>query len=268
MPLFMDRHDMANATKESVARAHIDDLAVQDEYGVDFLTYWFDYERQTTFCLVQAPDAETVSLVHRSAHGDVPGQVVRVEDAEVDAFLGRVTDPRGAAHPIAEPALRTILFTDIAGSTEVHDQLGDEAAMGLLRRHNSVVRAALGDHAGREVKHTGDGIMASFRKAADALHAAIDMQRGFAVDQEEPRLDVRIGVNAGEPIEEGSELFGLAVNLARRFCDGTDPGTIMTSEALRRLTTGEGFEFVGIGERRFKGVSATVPVCLVSWSAA
>lgn len=143
MPTFMDRHDMANATGESVARAHIDDLAVQDEYGVNFLTYWFDYERQTTFCLVQAPDAETVSLVHQSAHGDVPGQVIRVEDSEVDAFLGRITDPSDTTDPIAEPAFRTVVFTDIAGSTEVHDRLGDEAAMGFLRRHNAVVRAAL-----------------------------------------------------------------------------------------------------------------------------
>jgi class 3 adenylate cyclase len=262
----MDRHDMANASQESVAQAHLDDLGIQERYGATFLTYWFDYERQTTFCLVEAPDADTVSRVHRDAHGDVPGQVIEVEDAEVDAFLGRISDPPGAAQPIAEPAFRTILFTDIAGSTEVHDRLGDEAAMGLLRRHNAVVRAALGAHEGREVKHTGDGIMASFREPADALHAAVAMQRGFAADVEEPGLDVRIGVNAGEPVEEGNELFGLAVNLARRFCDGTDPGTIMTSDALRELTRDEGFDFQDAGERRFKGVRAPLHVCLVTWS--
>ncbi len=266
MPTFMDRHDMASASKESVARAHMDDLAIQEEYGVTFLTYWFDYDRQTTFCLVEAPDAETVSVVHRDAHGDVPGQVIRVEDTEVDAFLGRIADPPGAGRPIAEPAFRTILFTDIAGSTEVHDRLGDEAAMRLTRRHDTVVRAALDAHDGREVKHTGDGIMASFRSATDALHAAIEMQRGFAADLETPGLEVRIGINAGEPIEEGNQLFGLAVNLARRFCDGTEPGTIMTSEAMRGLTMGKGFEFVDVGARPFKGVSVPVPVCLVSWA--
>lgn len=267
MPTFMDRHDMANATGQSVAQAHVDDVAIQAEYGVDFLTYWFDYERQTTFCLVRAPDAETVSLVHQHAHGGVPGQVIRVEDAEVDAFLGRVKDPTDTTEPITESAFRAIAFTDIVGSTEVHDRLGDEAAMRLLRRHDAVVRSALRDHHGYEIKHTGDGIMASFHEVADALSAAIDMQRGFAVDAGTPELEVRIGINAGEPIEEGSQLFGLAVNLARRFCDGTDPGTIMTSEALRRLIVGDVFEFVDLGERRFKGVSAPVPVCLVSWSA-
>lgn len=262
----MDRHDMAHASAETVAESHIHDLSIQEKYGAKFLTYWFDYDRQTTFCLVEAPDADTVSSVHREAHGDVPGQIIQVEDTAVDAFLGRISDPAAHSEPITEPAFRTIVFTDIVGSTAVHDRLGDEAAMGLLDRHNTVVRTVLYSFDGREVKHTGDGIMASFRNATNALHAAIDMQRGFAEDQNEPLLDVRIGVNAGEPIEEGSELFGLTVNLARRFCDNTDPGTIMTSSALRGLTMGKGFDFEDIGERQFKGVSAPIPVCLVSWS--
>lgn len=256
---------MASASAESVAEAHIHDLTVQAQYGAKFLTYWFDYDRQTTFCLVEAPDADTVSRVHQEAHGDVPGQIIPVEDVAVDAFLGRLTDPPGTAQPINESAFRTIVFTDIAGSTEVHDRFGDDAAMGLLQRHNTVVRDALTSHGGREVKHTGDGIMASFRNATKALHAAIEMQRRFAEDEADPPLHVRIGVNAGEPIEEGTELFGLAVNLARRFCDGTDPGTIMTSAALRGLTMGKGFEFVDAGEHHFKGVAAPIPVCLVSW---
>lgn len=262
----MDRHDMASASAESVAASHVHDLSIQARYGAKFLTYWFDYDRQTTFCLVEAPNADTVARVHRESHGDVPGEIIRVDDVAVDAFLGRITDPPENAQPIDESAFRTIVFTDIAGSTEVHDRFGDEAAMGLLQRHNSVVRDALVRHGGREIKHTGDGIMASFRNATKALHAAIDMQRHFARDRLEPLLRVRIGVNAGEPIEEGSELFGLAVNLARRFCDSTDPGTIMTSAALRGLTMGKGFEFTDAGEQHFKGVAASIPVCLVSWS--
>lgn len=266
MPTFMDRHDMASFSKEMVAQAHVDDLTIQEQYGARFLTYWFDDERQTTFCLVEAPDEDTVSEVHRHAHGDVPGQIITVEERAVDAFLGRLTDPPAESLPIAEPAFRIILFTDIAGSTEVHDRYGDEAAVGLVRRHDSVVRMALDSHGGREVKHTGDGIMASFRDASDALAASIDMQRGFAADHGDPLLEVRVGVNAGEPIEEGQQFFGLAVNLARRFCDATQPGTIMTSQAVRDLTTDEEFDFVDAGDRQFKGVSSEIPVCLVAWS--
>lgn len=265
MPTFMDRHDMANATKESVAEAHLHDLALQDEYGANFLTYWFDEERQTTFCLVEAPDDDTVMRVHRDAHGDIPGEVIRVDDSAVAAFLGRIADPPDPDLPIAESAFRTILFTDIAGSTEIHDRLGDEAALEVLHRHNSIVRDALDAHAGRESKHTGDGIMATFRDAANALRASIEMQAGFDADHAEPRLEVRVGVNAGEPIEDGTELFGLAVNLAKRFCDATKPGTIMTSDAVKDLTTAAGFQFEDVGAQRFKGVSDPVPVCLVAW---
>lgn len=266
MPTFMDRHDMADASPEIVAQAHMQDVSIQAKYGANFLTYWFDRDRQTTFCLVEAPDAESVFDAHREAHGDIPGEIIEVDNSTVEAFLGRIGDPAGSPDPIDEPAFRTIVFTDIAGSTEVHDRLGDEAALALLQRHNAVVRNALHVHGGREVKHTGDGIMACFHHATNALRAAIEMQQGFDADESEPYLDVRIGINAGEPIEDGDELYGLTVNLARRFCDDTDPRTIMTSRSLQSLTMGKGFEFVDLGDRHFKGISNPVPVCLVAWS--
>lgn len=266
MPMFMDRHDMANTSQEDVARAHVDDLELQDQYGANYLTYWFDYERQTAFCLVEAPDAATVGLVHGEAHGNIPNEVIPVDAADVNLFLGRLTDPPTEHLPIAEPALRSILFTDIVGSTEVHDRHGDEVALALVRRHDAIVRDAVARHEGREVKHTGDGIMASFQNASSALRSAIDMQRGVAADGDEPRLAIRIGINAGEPIEEGNQLFGLAVNVARRLCDATGPGTIMISEALRGLTMGKGFHFSPLGERSFKGVDAPLVVSLVAWA--
>jgi class 3 adenylate cyclase len=92
------------------------------------------------------------------------------------------------------------------------------------------------------------------------------MQRGVAADAAEPTLAIRIGVNAGEPIEEGNQLFGLAVNVARRLCDATGPGTIMTSEALRGLAMGKGFRFSSLGERSFKGVDTPMVVSLVAWA--
>jgi class 3 adenylate cyclase len=266
MPMFMDRHDMANTSQEDVAQAHVDDLALQERYGANYLTYWFDYDRQTAFCLVEAPDADTVNEVHSEAHGNVPNEVIPVDPSEVNFFLGRLTDPPATQQPINEPAFRTILFTDIVGSTEVHDQHGDEVALDLVRHHDGIVRAALAEHGGREVKHTGDGIMASFRDASAALRGAIAMQRAVAADPGRPRLAIRIGVNAGEPIEEGNQLFGLAVNVARRLCDETHPGTIMASEALRGLTMGKGFDFSPLGERSFKGVDTPLVVSLVAWA--
>ena len=79
MPIYMDRHDLAGTTAEEVARAHLKDLAIQDRYGVKFLTYWFDEARGTAFCLVQSPDKETASRAHREAHGEQKRQLLRME---------------------------------------------------------------------------------------------------------------------------------------------------------------------------------------------
>ena len=70
MPIFMDRHEMRDLTAEDVAEAHRKDLEIQDQYGVKYLTYWYNSKRCTGFCLVEAPDAATAAHVRREAHGE------------------------------------------------------------------------------------------------------------------------------------------------------------------------------------------------------
>ena len=72
MPIFLDRHDVVDFSAAEVAQLHVKDLEVQGKYGVKFLTYWYDAERRTTFCLVDAPDKETADKVHAEAHGTWP----------------------------------------------------------------------------------------------------------------------------------------------------------------------------------------------------
>jgi hypothetical protein len=182
MPIFMDRHDMRDATAEHVAEAHRRDLEIQDKYGVKYMTYWCDEARGTGFCLVEAPDAATAAHVHREAHGEIPSDIIPVDLAAVEAFLGRIGDPRlaaGAAMPDMDAGLRGVLVTDIVGSTEMTARLGDTAALELVQVHDALVRRSLSLHAGREVKHTGDGIMAAFDEVANAVHAAADIQHRF-----------------------------------------------------------------------------------------
>jgi class 3 adenylate cyclase len=266
--MFMDRHDLEGTDAADVARAHAADVEIQDRYGVTYHTYWYDYERQAAFCLVDAPDAETADRVHREAHGMVANEIIPVAAETVDAFLGRVGDPDSSRQPITESAFRTIVFTDLVGSTAIHDRLGDDAAMAVLGRHDAIVREALAGHRGREVKHTGDGIMASFGDASDALGASLQMQRAFArAAGEAGAIEVRIGINSGEPVAHDDQLYGLAVNLARRLCDAADPGTILVSDVVRGLTMGKGFAFESLGERRFKGIEAPVAVSALRSSA-
>jgi len=267
MPLFMDRHDLDATTAADVARDHLADLEIQDQHGVKYLTYWYDYERQATFCLVDAPDAETAERVHREAHGEVANEIIPVSERTVEDFLGRVVDPDKSDMPIAESAIRTILFTDLVGSTEIHDRLGDDAALEVVNRHNAVVRDALARQNGREVKHTGDGIMASFVDASNAVRGAMQMQRAFTETGEGQRLEVRIGINSGEPVAQDDQLYGLAVNLAKRLCDAAEPCSILVSDVVRGVTMGKGFEFESCGEQSFKGIEAPVAVSQLRWNA-
>jgi len=119
-----------------------------------------------TFCLVDAPDTAEAERVHREAHGEIAHAIIPVNLATVEGLLGRIGDPSaapGAAAPAINAGLRAVMFTDIVGSTEMTARLGDSAALELVRAHDALVRRALEAYGGREVKHTGDGIMASFR---------------------------------------------------------------------------------------------------------
>ena len=116
MPIFMDRHDLKGTTHADIAEAHRKDLEIQDKYGVRFLTYWFDQDRGTTFCLVDAPDKETAQTVHRQAHGFVAEEIVEVSLSAVEAFLGRITDPTppaGRAESDMDAGHRTLLKVSV-----------------------------------------------------------------------------------------------------------------------------------------------------------
>ena len=268
MPYYLDRHDMSGVTAEDVAASHVQDLAVEDQFGVKWLSYWFDQARQTTFCLVDAPSAERAQAAHAAAHGLIAGHVVPVDRGAIEMFLGQIVDPAESGQAL--PAFRAIMFTDMEGSTAQTQHLGDDGAMKVLRHHDSITRAALDAHRGVEVKHTGDGIMASFESVTDVLGCAISVQRGIAIHNSEAgsddeRFRVRIGIGAGEPLTQQGDLFGAAVQLAARLCDSASPGHICVSEAVRDLAIGKRFPFGSVEELDLKGFEAPVRVVSLDW---
>ena len=270
MPIFMDRHDMRDVTAEAIAAAHHRDLEVQDKYGVKYMTYWFDQQRGTGFCLVDAPDAATAAQVHREAHGEIPSDIIAVDLATVEAFLGRICHPdagSGGAEPEVDAGLRAVMFTDIVGSTEMTTRLGDAAALELVRVHDALVRRGLAANGGREVKHTGDGIMAVFADIPRAVRAAADIQWHFWLYNlnASESLSVRIGINAGEPLANHNDLFGATVNLASRLCAEAEVDGIVVSGLVRELCAVDTAFFVGLGERRLKGFAEPVPVFRLKW---
>jgi class 3 adenylate cyclase len=269
MPIFMDRHDMKGVTAADIADAHRKDLEIQDQYGVKFLTYWFDQQRGTTFCLVDAPDHDTAQCVHREAHGHMAGEVVEVALSAVEAFLGRIQDPEPPSGQTQDmdSGYRAIMFTDIVGSTRMTTRLGDRLATEMIRAHDSIVRRCLTDLGGREVKHTGDGIMASFASTEKAVDCAIAIQQGFERynrGNAEP-IHIRIGLDCGEPVEDSNDLFGSTVQLAARLCSAASSDQILVSENIRRQHGSPGI-FVETKGKRLKGFSHLVPAFECSWT--
>jgi class 3 adenylate cyclase len=161
--------------------------------------------------------------------------------------------------------LQTVLFTDLVGHTEMMSRLGDERGRDVLREHERITREVLKAHGGTEVKTMGDGFMASFGSVTKAVECAVALQRAFAEREGEP-LSVRVGLNAGEPIEEDGDLFGATVILASRIAAKADAGEILVADTVRGLCSGKGFLFADRGEFVAKGFEEPVRVSEVSWT--
>jgi class 3 adenylate cyclase len=169
-------------------------------------------------------------------------------------------------------AFRTILFTDIEGSTALTDRLGDAASREVMREHERITREALKAHGGSEVKTLGDGFMASFGSTTKALECAIATQLAFAAHNESAKepIRVRIGLNAGEPIAEDDpdgrgDLFGTAVNMAARIAAKAEGGEILVADVVRQLVAGKRFSFSDRGETDLRGFEDPVRLYEVRW---
>src|SRR2546421_2709811 len=277
MPTYMDIHEIpGGVTPEEVAKAHDQDVKVQSKYGVSYHKYWINEKEGKIFCLCHAPNAEAASQVHREAHGLVAEKIIQVEPEVAELFMGgSEVNPAGAVMlPGAEadardPGVRTILFTDIVESTLMTQQMGDEAAMDLVDLHDSIVRDALKDLGGREVKHLGDGIMASFVSAASAVKCASRVQNEIAkhvkANADRP-IRVRVGIAAGEPVERHNDLFGVTVQLAARLCSHAQAEQILVSNVVAELCEGKTLPFENVGEVALKGFDQPVRAHAVNWA--
>ncbi len=167
------------------------------------------------------------------------------------------------------PSLITFVFTDIVGSTAMTQKLGNAGAQKAVRAHNDAVRSAIKAQKGREVKHTGDGIMATFPSPAAAVAGSIAMQRAVAAhNSKNPNIQVqiRIGINAGEAVEEENDFFGAAVQMTARICDKASTGNIWVSQAIVDACKGQKFGFIPRGGFDMKGIQGRKPLYEVGWN--
>nr|MBA2726206.1 AAA family ATPase [Actinomycetota bacterium] len=162
----------------------------------------------------------------------------------------------------------TLLFTDVEGSTALTSRSGDAAGRALLRDCEDLIREQVTAHGGREIKALGDGLMVAFSSARRAVGCAVNIQKALQTKHNSSSngLQVRMGLNAGEAIHEGDDLFGSAVNAAARIATKAKGGEILVSEVVKALAGRvPDVEFSDRGRIKLKGFDDRFRLYEVAW---
>lgn len=187
------------------------------------------------------------------------------ECAKVIMELGSAS---AVAHDPRQPELRTLLVSDLVGSTSVLHELGDELGRDYIARHDELVRHCLGAHRGVEVAHTGDGFIASFVHPSRALHCACAMQEAVwrhSQGRSSIPMQMRIGLHAGRPIEQDGRLVGACVHAAVRVCGAAASGCVLASRDVVELINPHWFRLIPQGPEHLRGVPEPMHLYEVDW---
>lgn len=186
--------------------------------------------------------------------------------AEVDPALPEYR------HQTSPEGMLTIAFTDIEGSTEMMDRLGEEVWLDMIRAHNKLVRRVVAECGGEVIKSQGDGFMLVFGSASSALSCAVELQRAVRRLNAANRarsLRVRIGLHTGNVFQLEDDLFGRAVVLAARITGRARGGQVLVSEASKRYTERLGLWTYGPATSlRLKGLADAQRVYSLDWQGA
>lgn len=191
----------------------------------------------------QIPNAKLVEF-EGSDHLPMLGDFEAILD-EVEEFLTGARRPRQY-----DRVLSTVLFTDIVGSTERAAELGDSRWRDVLARHDEVVRRQFVRFGGHEVKHTGDGFLATFDGPARGVRCATHIAEAVRT----AGLEIRAGLHTGECELRPSDIGGMAVHIAARVMALAGPGEVLTSSTVKDLVVGSGLNFADRGLHPLKGV--------------
>jgi AraC-like DNA-binding protein len=244
MPLYMDRHDVSPAvTAEHIAILHQKDLKVQQKFGCRGLTYWFDDQRKTAFCLIEAPDMKSIEKMHKHAHGEVPHTIIEVDPGIVESFLGRIADPEKAQNTelniINDPAFRTIMIISI--DRLASPVAGSASLKTTLKNFNKGVLKILNAYDGQVVNQTDFNWLASFKSVTHAVQAAFQIRsiyKELSKLKAKEKISLKIGLSAGVPVTKKQLIFEDTIKAAERMC-AILLGTIIISSEVKDLYKSE-----------------------------
>lgn len=241
MPIYMDRHDLSGATAKDVAQAHQEDLKIQEQYGCKGLTYWFDEERGAAFCLVEAPDKNSVNEMHKHAHGLVPHKIIEVDNNIVETFLGRIQDPKPKNNVdqsglliINDPAFRAIIAIELEGVEMLNHHYDHKTSSKFNRSYYQLVKGILSQFKGKQVEHVKDGLLVSFNSITNAVNGALELQTKLQILAVKlgVKIQTQIGLSAGVPVTEDKDFFGETIQESMRLCKTAAGGQILISSSI------------------------------------
>ncbi|MBN4047153.1 DUF4242 domain-containing protein [Olleya sp. AH-315-K02] len=235
MPIYMDRHDVPDTVSaETLAHIHQEDLKIEHEFGCKGFTYWFDDDRKTAFCLIEAPNKKAIHEMHQKAHGDVPNTIIEVEPKIVQSFLGRISDPKKSQNTelniINDTAFRVLMVVET--SNYLNRIESNQFSIFTQKFHNSVAKT-LKQFEGRVVKQDNNYYLVSFKSVTNAIVCVLKIQSNFKYitpkfDKKNRRL--KIGLGSGTPVTKKENLFEEAVTLATRMCEVVKDQVVISSQ--------------------------------------
>lgn len=244
MPLYMDIHFVGKVSVENTREAHIQDLAVQEKYGVKYHQYWFNEEAGTVYCLMEAPDKESCAATHREANGFTACQITEVEGGMYDLFMG---ENQNVDHGLVkhengklDTGYRYILTLDIIAKTKSTAPI-DFDQLKLPKKPKNMALQVISEFEGKEVRNGGfDSIIAVFKIPENALRCAHKIQHEFLNLRKEKNPDTddfafNMGISVGQPLTEKEGFFVEAIRMSRRLCLVADENEIITPLLFEEL---------------------------------
>ena len=220
----MDRHEVSEeVTAEHVALLHQEDLKIEHKFNCKGLTYWFDGNRKTAFCLVEAPNKAAIQKMHNQAHGELPNKIIEVDENLVESFLGRMEDPKNKSNNtlniIDDPAFRIIMV--IESNNYLYRLESNQFGLFAQKFHNSVSKS-IKKFKGNIVKSDNNNYLVSFKSVSNAVACSLKILCNIKYTT--PKFDlayrnVNIALTSGIPVTENENMFEDAIILATRMCE-------------------------------------------------
>jgi AraC-like DNA-binding protein len=256
MPVFMDLHIARGVTARQLAEAHLLDVRIQDAYSCKAMTYWMDEDKGCVFCLIEAPDKESVRELHARSHGLIPNEIIEVNIDVVKSFLGRIHDPLDVVPDpdtnlkvFTDPAFRILLLAKTTDSKLLQHKLGKSRAEELLLLFSTILKDEARDHGGAEVYRRDAGFVVAFTTHRKAMDCALALKKKLQSSAD--HIGLKIALHGGVPVDNDEEIFGSTIRFLQFLTSISSNGQIVMSSVVRDLFKGNDWTLsVGHGDTR------------------